>query len=295
MEDVLMEMKTTMLVDNVKFPESPRWRDGKLWFSDMFAGLVMCVDLNGDVQTTVELPDIPTGLGWTPEGRLLVVSAQDRRLLRLEDDRLVEVADLSGLVSYPCNDMVVDGQGRAYIGNCGFDLGGEQWAPNLAPILLVTTDGSARVVADGLAFPNGIVITPDGQTLIVGESHAGRLTAFDIELDGSLSRRRAWAQFDDLGAFEMSEERITPDGMCLDAEGAVWFTSPNTREALRVREGAVITHRISIDTIPLACMLGGPERRTLFILTTESLDYSDSEAKGRIETIQVDVAGAGLP
>lgn len=288
-----MEMKTTVFVDNLRFPECPRWHEGELWFSDFFADRVMRADLHGDVQTVVELPDTPTGLGWTPEGRLLIVSANERRLLRLEDDGLVEVADLSDLVSYPCNDMVVDGQGRAYIANIGFDFGNPQAALKPAPILLVTPEGSARVAADGLAFPNGMVITPDGQTFIVAESYAARLTAFTIEPDGSLSHGRAWAQFEDRGVF--SEGQITPDGICLDAEGAVWVASPNTRDVLRVREGAEITHRILIDTIPLACMLGGPERRTLFIPTTESLDPSDSKAIGRIETIQVDVPGTGLP
>ncbi len=282
-------MKTTVLTDTLRFPECPRWHDGELWFSDMFAGGVMRVDLQGSVQTVVEVPDTPIGLGWTPEGKLLVVSAMARRLLRLEGDRLVEVADLSALVAYPCNDLVVDAQGSAYIGNLGFDFGNPEAAPQPGPILLVTPDGGARVVADGLAFPNGMVITPDGKTLIVAESHAARLTAFDIEADGSLSRRRAWAQFEDRGAF--SEGQITPDGICLDAEGALWVASPNTKEVLRVHEGAQITQRIPVDTIPLACMLGGPERRTLFIPTTESLDPSDNHAKGRIETVQVDVPG----
>jgi len=292
-----MEMKTTVLADNLKFLEGPRWREGRLWFSDMFAQRVMSVDLNGDLQTVVELEDVPSGLGWTPEGRLLVVSAMDRRLLRLEDEGLVEVADLSGLVSYPCNDMVVDGQGRAYIGNMGYDFGNPQATPMPGLILLVTTEGegSARIVAEGLAFPNGMVITADGKTLIVGESHAARLTAFGIRPDGSLSPGRVWAQFEDWGDFGTHEGQITPDGMSLDAEGAVWVASPNTRDVLRVREGGEITHRIPLGAFPLACMLGGPERRTLFILTTESLDPSDSKAQGRIETIQIDVPGAGLP
>jgi len=290
-----MEMKTTVLVDDLKFPEGPRWREGKLWCCDLFAQQIVRVDLQGGVETVVELPDTPTSFGWTPEGRLLVVSAFARRLLRLEKDGLVQVADLSGLVSYPCNDMVVDGQGRAYIGNMGYDFSDPQAAPKPGPILLVTPEGRARVVADGLAFPNGMVITPDGQTLIVAESHSARLTAFNIEPDGSLLHSRVWAQFEDRGDNGAHEDQIVPDGICLDAEGAVWIASPNTRDVLRVREGAEITQRIPLDTIPLACMLGGPERRTLFITTTESLDPSDSKAIGRIETIQVEVPGAGLP
>jgi sugar lactone lactonase YvrE len=288
-----MDMKTTVLVDTVRFPECPRWHEGKLWCSDFFARRVMSVDLNGNVQMVAQLEDMPGGLGWTPQGSLLVVSAFARRLLRLEDSGLAEVADLSSLVNYPNNDLVVDGQGRAYIGNMGYVFG--QGTPQPGPILLVTAEGSALVVAEGLAFPNGMVITPDGQTLIVAESHAARLTAFHIEPDGSLSHRRAWAQFEDFGNYGATPGQITPDGICLDAEGAVWIASPNTRDVLRVKEGAQITDRLPLSAIPLACMLGGEDRRTLFIATTESQDPTDRQARGRIETIQVEVAGAGLP
>src|SRR5260370_4480355 len=243
-----MDMKTTVLVDTVRFPECPRWHDGKLRFSDFFARRVMSVDLSGSVQMVAQLGDMPGGLGWTPEGRLLVVSAFARRLLRLEDSGLVEVADLSALVKAPNNDLVVDGQGRAYIGNMGYVFG--RGAPQPGPIFLVTPQGSARVVAEGLAFPNGMVITPDAHTLIVAESHAARLTAFDIEPDGSLSHRRAWAQFEDFGNYGDTLGQITPDGICLDAEGAVWIASPNTREVLRVQEGAEITDRLPLSAIP---------------------------------------------
>ena len=229
------------------------------------------------------------------EGHLLVVSAYARRLLRLEGERLVEVADLSGLVTYPLNDMVINTQGRIYIGNLGYDFGDEQSIPQLAPIVLVMPDGSARITADGLAFPNGMAITPDGQTLLVAESHGACLTAFTIDNDGSLSNRRLWAKFDAIESVGSSDNQVTPDGICLDAEGALWVASPNTKEVLRVREGAQITHRIRLDTIPLACMLGGMGRRTLFIPTTDSLDPNDTQAKGRIEIVDVDVPGAGLP
>jgi sugar lactone lactonase YvrE len=291
--NIEMEMNTTVLVDTVRFPECPRWHEGKLWFSDFFARRVMSVDLDGIVQMVAELQDMPGGLGWTLEGRLLVVSAFARRLLRLEDGELGEVADLSALVSAPNNDLVVDRQGRAYVGNMGYVFG--RGTPQPGPILLVTPQGSARVVAEGLAFPNGMVITPDGQTLIVAESHAARLTAFHIEPDGSLSHRRVWAQFEDFGNYGDTPGQITPDGICLDADQAVWIASPNTREVLRVQEGAQITDRLPLSTIPVACMLGGEGRRTLFIATSESQDPTDQQARGRIETIQVEVAGAGLP
>ncbi len=290
-----MEMKTTILTDNLKFPEVPRWHQGKLWCCDFFAQRIVTVDLKGNVETVVELPDTPTGLDWTREGQLLVVSASARHLSRLDRDGLVAVADLSELVAYPCNELVVDEKGRAYIGNLGYDFGDYEATPKPGSILLVTPEGNARVVAEGLAFPNGMAITPDGKTLIVAESHIARLTAFHIEPDGSLSDRQVWAQFEDWGDYGTHEGQITPDGICLDAEGAVWAASPNTRDVLRIRQGGEITRRISLETIPLACMLGGAERRTLFITTTESLDPSDDQARGRIETIQVDVPGAGLP
>ncbi len=286
-----METKTTVLVDNLRFPESPRWHEGQLWCCDYFARRVVQIDLHGEVQSVMTLPDLPAALGWSPAGRLLVVSGRNRRLLILEDGGFVEAADLSHLVSYPCSDMVIDGQGRAYLGNIGFDFGNPQATPKPGSILLATPEGSARVVADGLAFPNGMVITRDQHTLIVAESYAARLTAFQIQPDGSLSHRRIWAQFDD----GTREGRIAPDGICLDAEGAVWVASPRARQVLRVREGAEIMQRIPMDTIPLACILGGRERRTLFITTTESLNPGDTNAVGRIETIEVDVPGAGLP
>ncbi len=290
-----MDMKTEILAEGLRFPESPRWYEGALWFSDFFSQQVMRAELNGRVETVLELPDTPSGLGWTPEGHLLVVSANARRLLRVEDGDFVEVADLSGLADSPYNDMVIDGQGRAYIGSMGFDFSDPHSPPRTAPIVLVTPDGQAQIAAEGLAFPNGMVITPDGRTLIVGESYGGRLTAFTIETGGTLSNRRTWAQFDEWGEFEMPADRINPDGMGLDAEEAVWVASPNTREVIRVREGGQITHRLGTGAIPLACTLGGDDRCTLFILTTESLDFSDTQAQGRIEIVPVETPGAGLP
>lgn len=289
-----MTIETTLLLDGLGFPEGPRWRDGKLWFSDFQTKKVMTVDLDGNTEMIVEVWGQPSGLGWLPDQSLLVVSMADRRLLRFHNGTLAEFADLSSLASSYCNDMVVTQSGRAYIGNFGSPLFEQPYRP--AEIVLVEPTGEAKVVARDMAFPNGSVITPDGKTLIVGETLAARLTAFDIEEDGSLSHRRVWALFDDEGLNSRRAElanRITPDGICLDAEGGIWVASPNARsELIRVREGGEITHRYQLENTPFACMLGGPDRRTLFVLTSS---LYESNRRGRIETIPVDVPGAGLP
>jgi sugar lactone lactonase YvrE len=282
-----MANKHEVLLDGLMFPEGPRWHEDRLWFSDMHAGQVMTVDMEGHSEVITAVPNSPSGLGWLPDGRLLVVSMLDRRLLRLDSDGLIEVADLSRLASFHCNDMVVDGHGRSYIGNFGFDLNAQ--APfSPAEIILVHPDGQAVVTAKEMAFPNGSVITPDGNTLIVAETFGSRLSAFEIAEDGSLSNRRVWADIE--GAF--------PDGICLDAEGGIWVASPAGKTGIiRVSEGGEITHHIDVATNAYACMLGGPQRRTLFMLTAETINPDGARAKssGRIEMLQVDVPGAGLP
>ena len=281
-----MDSETTLLVDGLMFPETPRWHEEKLWFSDMIARKVMTVDLSGQTETIAQVPKGPSGLGWLPDGRLLVVSIADRRLMRLEPDgQLVEAADLSALATFNCNDMVVDEQGRAYVGNFGYDaLGGKPFAP--ATLILVLPDGTARIVAEDMAFPNGSVITPDGRTLIIAESRGKCLTAFDISPDGSLSRRKMWAEM---------EDKVLPDGICLDAEEAVWVTSPATGEVLRVHEGGRVSRRIKGKKPAFACMLGGPDRLTLFLCTAISAESFRGKNSGCIETIRVDVPGAGRP
>ena len=278
------------VIDGLAFAEGPRWHDGRLWFSDMHAHRVVALDPDGGTaETIVEVPGQPSGLGWRPDGTLLVVSMTDRRLLAHVDGALEEVADLSGLAPSHCNDMVVDAAGNAYVGNFGFDLHDPEADQRTTNLVLVTADGDVRVVADDLFFPNGAVITPDGETLIVGESFGGGLTAFDIDDDGGLSNRREWA-------------RVTgsvPDGICLDAEGAVWMASPISNRVLRVAEGGEVLDevRTSDERQPFACMLGGSDRTTLFVCT--AIDSEPETCRrlrsGRIESSQVDVPGAGRP
>ena len=278
-------MEPRVLFDGGAFLEGPRWREDRLWFSDMHGGQIMTADMDGNVEVVASVPRRPSGLGWLPDGRMLAVSMSDRKLLRMESDGFVEHADLSVLAPNECNDMVVDRQGRAYVGHFGFDhFARADFQP--ASLIAVEPDGSVRVVADDLMFPNGTVISDDGCTLIVGESYGRRLTAFDIERDGSLSNRRVWA---DIG--------MAPDGICLDAEGCVWVASPTERALVRVHQGGVITSRIEIGRKAIACMLGGPDRRTLFALTSETTQPGRAVELGsaRIETIAVEVPGAGLP
>ena len=275
-------------VSGLSFPESPRWHAGELWFSDFYTHRVCRATPAGVVHSVVEVPGQPSGLGWLPDGRLLVVSMKNRRLLRLDGDALVTVADLSQHAPAPCNDMLVDGKGRAYIGNFGFDL------PARAPfsptvLLMVTPQGDVSVAAGDMHFPNGTVLTPDGRTLIVGESFGRRLSAFDVLDDGRLRNRRAWAEF---------EGKVTPDGICLDAEGAIWVASPVGHEVLRVREGGEVTHRLATQEQAVACMLGGEDRRTLYICTGRVMvtpEESLAARSGAIWQVRVDVAGAGLP
>ncbi len=248
---------------------------------------VMAVDLDGVAEEIVEVTGHPSGLGWTPDGRLMVVAMEERRLLRLDDDGLSEVVKLDAFAPWHCNDMVVDATGRAYVGNLGYDIfgGGPQRTTTL---VLVDLEGRARVAAADLAIPNGMVITPDGSTLIVGESGAARLTAFDVGADGSLSGRRVWAEL----------APATADGICLDAEGAVWIASPISNRVLRVVEGGAVTGEVSTgDRRAIACMLGGPDRRTLFVCTATAFAPEDCVERrdAAIETVGVDVPGAGWP
>jgi sugar lactone lactonase YvrE len=252
----------------------------------MYSNCVIAVDADGHAETVAEVENQPSGLGWLPDGRLLVISMIDRRVLKLDNSGLTEHADLSGIAEWHCNDMVVDAAGRAYVGNFGFDL--HQGATRrLTALALVEPAGRVEVAADDLSFPNGMVISSDRKTLIVAETLAGQLTAFDIADDGALSRRRVYATLD--GA--------APDGICLDSDGGVWVASPTSRDVLRVCEGGEITHRVDLGRPAFACMLGGTDRRTLFVCTasTSFPDKCRERRDGRIECLEVDTPGAGWP
>jgi sugar lactone lactonase YvrE len=280
------------LLSGLVFGESPRWGpDGRLWVSDWGAREVVAVDLDGQSEVAVRL-DFPSFqaicIDWLPDGRLLVVSSADGLLLRREPDgSLVIHADLNGVDEPRWNDIVVDGRGNAYVNGGGFDLmAGEEFAPGI--VALVTPEGSARQVADGIAFPNGMAITPDNSTLIVAESYARRLTAFDIEADGGLTNRHVWADLGD----------GVPDGICIDAEGAVWYADVPNKRCSRVREGGEVLETVDLDRGAFACMLGGPEGKTLFIVAREWRGTEigpDEERTGQILMLEVDVPHAGRP
>jgi len=273
------------VLDGLAFPEGPRWHDGRLWFSDQHDRRVVATDADGKSETIVDVPEQPSGLGWLPDGTLLVVSMLDRKLMRYDGSALALHADLSALAPAPCNDMVVDARGRAYVGNFGYDMfgGGEYRTTNL---VAVDPDGRAWEAADDLAFPNGCVVTPDGRTLIVGESAGARLVAFDIEDDGTLTNRREWAQLQPLGA--------TADGICLDAEGAVWVACPYSNRVLRVAEGGQLLEEVAVDSGVFACALGGDDGRTLFMCSAATFDPTMTKEmrSGRIVATEVSVGAA---
>ncbi len=292
-----MGRATKILTGGVYFGEGPRWREGRLWFSDFYAHAVKSVSPSGDVRTEFTIEDRPSGLGWTPDGALLVVSMTRRQLLRRAPDGGVSVhADLNGVATFHCNDMVVDAAGRAYVGNFGFDLDADLVARGPQEVLAdhptaklarVDPDGAVSVAASDMHFPNGSVITPDGKTLIVGETLAACLTAFDIAPDGSLSNRRLWASI---------APRV-PDGIALDADGRIWVANALAPECVLVAEGGGIVEVIETGQNCYACMLGGADGKTLFMLTapTSLATEAGKEAKGQIVVAEVDVPHAGLP
>ena len=290
-----MERKLETLMKGLTFGEGPRWHENKFYFSDFYSHKVYSLDLSGKHEVIVEIPNQPSGLGWTPDGTMLIVSMKDRKLMSFKDGLLTERADLTELSGFHCNDMLVDIDGNAFIGNFGFNTyDGEEIKPT--NLILVRPGEEPVLAADNLFFPNGTVITPDNKTLIVGETYAARLTAFDKSEDGSLGNRRIWADL------KVNAEEGTvplPDGMCIDEEGAIWVASPSTAEVIRVHEGGMISERIPVQTNAFACMLGGEDRRTLFICTSNGSGVDPEaalrEKSGKIEITQVDVPGCGKP
>ena len=278
-----------ILVSGIAFGEQPRWHQDRLWFSDWGPCEVIAVDLQGTSEVVLRAPSFPCCVDWLPDGRLLVVSGRDGVLLRREaDGTLVTHGDLRRASRPPAgNELVVDGRGNAYVNGGGFDLmAGEPFAPGI--VALVTPDGATRQVADGLAFPNGMLVAPNNATLIVAESYAKRLTAFDIAADGGLSGRRVWAALGD----------GVPDGICLDAEGAVWYADVPNRCCVRVREGGEVLQRIELDRSCFACALGGADRRTLFIMATEWKGPAGMFAEprtGQVLAVAAPAPGVGWP
>jgi sugar lactone lactonase YvrE len=291
-----MTSQPRILHEGLLIGESPRWHDGRLWLAHWGTGEVIALDATGSKEVVARVPvALPFSIDWLPDGRLIVVAGPERALLRDDggpaggDDPLdswTTHADLSGLTHASLNELVVDGSGRAWVNGIGFDLmAGEPPGPGF--VARVDPDGRAARVADGLAFPNGMALTPDGSTLLVAESYGHRLTAFAIAPDGSLDAGRIWADLGD----------GTPDGICLDAEGAAWYADVPNRCCVRVREGGAVLRRVDLDRGAFACMLGGPEGRTLHILAADwgGVAGMSGGPTGQVVALEVEVPHAGRP
>jgi sugar lactone lactonase YvrE len=276
------------------FGECPRWHDGRLWYSDFFDHAVFSVSPDGERRTEVEFEGEPAGLGWLPDGRLLVNSRLDRVILRREaDGTLVHHGDLTPWATWHANDLVVADNGQAYAGNFGFDLDGlydgtlDGSAIRPTSLVRVDPDGTSHEAASDLSFPNGTVITEDGATLIIAESFGGCLTAFDRGPDGSLTGRRQWAAL----------TGVAPDGICLCADGSIWVANATGPECVRVAEGGEVLERVTTSQGCFACMLGDDDRRTLYLVTAQSSDANKARVvrHGALEKVRTSVPGAGLP
>jgi sugar lactone lactonase YvrE len=272
-----------VLLDDIVMGESTRWHDGRVWFCDWGAGEVIVLDEGGKPDVVARIQGMPFCIDWLPDGRLLVISGAQRLLLRQEPDgSLVTHADLAGLAgAYAYNDIAADGRGNAYVNNIGFDFPGGEPAPGV--IVVAPPDGPVRQVADGVMFPNGMAVTPDDATLIVAESYASRLTAFDIEPDGDLTNRRVWAELD----------HAAPDGICIDAEGAVWYADVPNTQCVRVAEGGQVLQTVGLDRGAFACALSsGTAQPTLYINAADYTAVMSGARTGRLLAVEVTVPGA---
>ena len=274
-----------ILMTDIAFGESPRWHDGRLWFADWAAGELIALTPHGDHEVVARVNSFPFCFDWLPGGSLLAVNSREKRLLRLEPSGSAEThADLAALSEKPWNEIVVDARGNAYVNCIGFDFPAGEPGPGF--VALVTPDAEIRRVADDVAFPNGMAILPDETTLVVAESYASRLTAFDIEHDGSLANRRVWAEVDG-----------PPDGICADADGAVWYADVPNRRCRRVVEGGEILDTVELDRGCFACMLGGDDGRTLFVVGQEwrGPSATSSERSGVVAATRAPAPHAGRP
>lgn len=294
----MKEYTATVVREGLGFGEAPRWHEGRLWYSDFYRHGIYSMAADGSEEVLEhEVPTQPSGLGWLPDGDLLCVSMTDQKVLRFHDDQVTTFSDISEYCVFWANDMLVSPGGYSYVGNFGFDLdarlaelGIERFIAEPPPstnLVVLNADGDVVQVVPEMDFPNGTVLTPDGSTLIVGETFGSKQTAFDVQSDGTLTNRRVWAPL----------VRAATDGMCLDAEGQIWFANALSRQCVRVREGGEVTATVECSQHAYACMLGGEDRRTLFVMTSGSSDRFEiaEKTEGRIESVVVDVAGDGSP
>jgi sugar lactone lactonase YvrE len=294
-----MDQYTSRVIrEGLSFGEGPRWHEGRLWFSDFYRHGVFSITADGtDERLEHVVVNQPSGLGWFTNGDLACVSALDHRVLRFREGVESTFADISAYCGFWANDMIVSAKDFAYVGNFGFDLdtllnevgadGLLASPPPTTNLVVLDPEGNVVQVVPDMAFPNGSVITPDGATLIVGETMAFRLSAFDINDDGTLSNRRVWAQLD----------FVATDGMCLDAQGQIWLANALTNRCLRVKEGGEITAEVITSQTAFACMLGGEDRTSLYVMSAPSSDRFKiaDQTLGRIEVCEVTTPGAGLP
>jgi sugar lactone lactonase YvrE len=285
------------IAEGLYFPESPRWHDSALWFSDIYGRKVYRLDKTREASSVVCATDFnPSGLGWSHEGRLLIVAMEPRQVLSLDSSGALRVhADLSRLARGMLNDMVVAPDGTAYVGDGGYSPNGPRLERQTGQLFRLTATGEVAQVIDDLVAPNGVILTPDGRTIIVAETHASKLTMFDVDEAGALSGRRTFA---DLYPSDARVATVNPDGICLDADGAVWIADLAGYRVFRVFEGGTVTDSFPFDRkLPLACVLGGTDRRTLFVCVVGESNYELARERptGQIVAVSVKVAGAGRP